>query len=116
MLTSVKLFTNSSYLIQMSFLGHNSRVNPQNQRIDLHNRICAIHADLRRPALTSEEMDTGSITLPVIGDDVFSFRNGYTLCAFQKNCDTFCIIYTVGMCVVLSQSGRVIFTETDNGS
>ena len=46
LITSVKWFTNSSYLIQMSFLGHNSRVNQLNQRLNLNNRIRAIRADL----------------------------------------------------------------------
>ena len=56
LITSVKLFTNSSYLIQMSFLGHNSRVNKLNQRINPDNRICAIRADL--PEITDLLQDT----------------------------------------------------------
>ena len=32
LIISVKLFTNISYVIQMSFLGHNPRLNQQNQQ------------------------------------------------------------------------------------
>ena len=52
LITSVKVFTNISYLIQMSFLGHNFRVNRLNQRINLNNRIRAIRADLPELSLT----------------------------------------------------------------
>ena len=59
LITSVKLFTNSSYLIQMSFLGHNSRVNQLNQRINLNNRICAIRADLPETLSVTPLSDDG---------------------------------------------------------
>ena len=72
-------------------------------------------------------LGTCSITLSFIGDDVFSFRNWYTLSSLStintQHChptlniggNTFRIIYAEGVCV-FSQSGRVIFTETDECS
>ena len=72
-------------------------------------------------------LGTCSITLSFIGDDVFSFRNRCTLSSlFTRNTqhyhptlkigdDTFRIIYAGGVCV-LSQSGHVISTETDECS
>ncbi len=84
-------------------------------------------------ALIGEEIDysvdltPGDITLSFIGDNVFSFRNRYTLSSLStrntQHChptlkiggDTFRIIYAGGVCV-FSQSGRVISTETDECS
>ncbi len=72
-------------------------------------------------------LGTCSITLSFIGDDVFSFRNRYTLSSLStrntQHChptlniagDTFRIIYAGGVCV-FSQSGHVISTETDECS
>ena len=83
------------------------------------------------PALIGEEIydsvGTCSITLSFIGDDVLSFRNGYTLSSLctrnTQHChptlkiggDKFRIIY-VGGVFVFSQSGRIISTETDERS
>ena len=72
-------------------------------------------------------LGTCSITLSFIGDDVFSFRNRYTLSSLStrntQHChptlkiggDTFRIIYAGCVCV-FSQSCRVISTETDECS
>ena len=49
LIISVKLFTKISYVIQMSFLGHNPRLNQQNQQINLNIRIRANRADLPDP-------------------------------------------------------------------
>ena len=72
-------------------------------------------------------LGTYSTTLSFIVDDVFSFRNRYTLSSLStrntQHChptlkvggDTFRIIYAGGVCV-FGQSGRVISTETDECS
>ena len=77
-------------------------------------------------ALIGEKMDdSGHMfyqcnTLLFIGDAVFSFRkwiHAAEHCPLKNGGDKFCIIYAGpgGMCV-FSQSGRVIFTKTDEGS
>ena len=78
-------------------------------------------------------LGTCSITFSFIGDDVFSFRNGYTLSSLcirntqhshpkvTNGGDTFCIIY-VGVCshsanpAELYPTTVVISTETDERS